>query len=81
MGSMDKAQSFALSWTSSTNFKATSLTQPTSVGSSPLPVYPDCRLTLLRNLADQDAESEIWLGEWMQARGNRDEMVIATKVS
>ncbi|KAL8280227.1 hypothetical protein RQP46_007341 [Phenoliferia psychrophenolica] len=27
----------------------------------------------------QDGESEMWLGEWMQERGNRDEMVIATK--
>jgi aryl-alcohol dehydrogenase-like predicted oxidoreductase len=27
----------------------------------------------------QDEESEKWIGEWMQARGNRDRMVIATK--
>jgi aryl-alcohol dehydrogenase-like predicted oxidoreductase len=27
----------------------------------------------------QFGESEQWLGEWMEARGNRDEMVIATK--
>ncbi|KAL8278150.1 hypothetical protein RQP46_009474 [Phenoliferia psychrophenolica] len=27
----------------------------------------------------QDGESEMWLGEWMEARGNRDEMVIGTK--
>ncbi|OMP81809.1 Norsolorinic acid reductase [Diplodia seriata] len=27
----------------------------------------------------QDGESEMWLGEWLAARGNRDEMVIATK--
>lgn len=27
----------------------------------------------------QDEESEAWIGEWMKARGNRDEMVIATK--
>ena len=27
----------------------------------------------------QDGESEIWLGEWMAARGNRDELVLATK--
>ena len=27
----------------------------------------------------QNEESELWLGEWMQARGNRDKMVIATK--
>ena len=27
----------------------------------------------------QNGESEQWLGEWMAARGNRDEMVIATK--
>lgn len=27
----------------------------------------------------QDGESETWLGEWMAARQNRDEMVIATK--
>jgi aryl-alcohol dehydrogenase-like predicted oxidoreductase len=27
----------------------------------------------------QGEESEIWIGEWMAARGNRDEMVIATK--
>ncbi|KAN0104594.1 Aldo/keto reductase [Hyaloscypha variabilis] len=29
----------------------------------------------------QDGESEIWLGEWMAARGNRDELVLATKYS
>lgn len=28
----------------------------------------------------QDEESEIWLGEWMKKRGNRDEIVLATKV-
>ncbi|KAF2009274.1 norsolorinic acid reductase, partial [Aaosphaeria arxii CBS 175.79] len=27
----------------------------------------------------QNGQSEQWLGEWMEARGNRDEMVIATK--
>ncbi|GIJ88210.1 hypothetical protein Asppvi_007128 [Aspergillus pseudoviridinutans] len=27
----------------------------------------------------QNEESEIWLGEWMQARKNRDQLVIATK--
>ena len=27
----------------------------------------------------QDEESEIWIGDWMKRRGNRDEMVIATK--
>src|ERR1700761_2419052 len=27
----------------------------------------------------QDEQSETWIGEWMKARGNRDEMVIATK--
>ena len=27
----------------------------------------------------QGEESELWLGEWMQARGNRDEIVLATK--
>ena len=27
----------------------------------------------------QDGESEEWLGEWMKARGNRDEIVLATK--
>lgn len=27
----------------------------------------------------QSEESEKWLGEWMKARGNRDQMVIATK--
>lgn len=29
----------------------------------------------------QDGESEQWLGEWLTARNNRDEMVIATKYS
>lgn len=24
-------------------------------------------------------QSETWIGEWMQARGNRDRMIIATK--
>lgn len=28
----------------------------------------------------QDEQSEEWIGEWMEKRGNRDEMVIATKV-
>jgi aryl-alcohol dehydrogenase-like predicted oxidoreductase len=27
----------------------------------------------------QNEQSEQWLGEWMQERGNRDQMVIATK--
>ncbi|BGP15257.1 hypothetical protein JCM10213_001610 [Rhodosporidiobolus nylandii] len=27
----------------------------------------------------QDEESEKWIGEWMEARGNRDQLVIATK--
>ncbi|KAB8072347.1 NADP-dependent oxidoreductase domain-containing protein [Aspergillus leporis] len=27
----------------------------------------------------QQEESEIWLGEWMKERGNRDQMVVATK--
>ena len=27
----------------------------------------------------QNEESEQWLGEWMEKRGNRDQMVIATK--
>ena len=27
----------------------------------------------------QAEESETWIGEWMQKRGNRDQMVIATK--
>jgi aryl-alcohol dehydrogenase-like predicted oxidoreductase len=27
----------------------------------------------------QDEQSEQWLGEWMEHRGNRDEMVLATK--
>lgn len=29
----------------------------------------------------QNEESELWLGEWMESRGVRDEMIIATKVS
>lgn len=28
----------------------------------------------------QNQESEKWIGEWMAARGNRNDMVIATKV-
>lgn len=27
----------------------------------------------------QDEESEEWIGEWMEKRGNRDSMVVATK--
>jgi aryl-alcohol dehydrogenase-like predicted oxidoreductase len=27
----------------------------------------------------QKEESELWIGEWMEERGNRDQMVIATK--
>jgi len=29
----------------------------------------------------QGEESEEWIGEWMKARGNREQMVIATKYS
>lgn len=29
----------------------------------------------------QLGESEEWIGEWMELRGNRDQMVIATKYS
>jgi len=29
----------------------------------------------------QNEESEIWLGEWMKERGNRDQIVLATKFS
>jgi len=29
----------------------------------------------------QNGESERWIGEWMEERGVRDQMVIATKVS
>ncbi|OCK78660.1 norsolorinic acid reductase [Lepidopterella palustris CBS 459.81] len=29
----------------------------------------------------QDEESEIWIGEWMQSRKNRDQIVLATKFS
>lgn len=29
----------------------------------------------------QEEESEKWLGEWMESRGLRDQMVLATKVS
>ncbi|EOO04049.1 putative norsolorinic acid reductase protein [Phaeoacremonium minimum UCRPA7] len=29
----------------------------------------------------QDGESELWLGEWMTSRKNRDELVLATKYS
>ncbi|KAF2269816.1 putative aryl-alcohol dehydrogenase Aad14 [Lojkania enalia] len=29
----------------------------------------------------QDEQSETWLGEWMKARNNRDQMIIATKYS
>lgn len=31
--------------------------------------------------AYREEESEIWIGEWMKARGNRDELVLATKYS
>lgn len=27
----------------------------------------------------QGEESETWIGEWMQSRGNRDQIVLATK--
>lgn len=29
----------------------------------------------------QDEQSEAWIGEWMEQRGVRDQMVLATKVS
>lgn len=29
----------------------------------------------------QDEQSETWVGEWMEQRGVRDQMVVATKVS
>ena len=28
----------------------------------------------------QNEESEMWIGEWMEQRGVRDQMVVATKV-
>lgn len=31
--------------------------------------------------AYQEEESETWIGDWMKARGNREEMVVATKYS
>ena len=31
--------------------------------------------------ASQDETSEIFIGEWMEKRGIRDQMVVATKVS
>ena len=31
--------------------------------------------------AYQYSQSEEWVGEWMRARGNRDEIVLATKYS
>lgn len=35
--------------------------------------------TIADALLDQNQQSETWLGEWMQARGNRDLVVLATK--
>lgn len=29
----------------------------------------------------QNEQSEMWIGEWMKLRGNRDRMVVATKYS
>ena len=29
----------------------------------------------------QNEESEAWIGEWMEKRGVRDQMIVATKVS
>ena len=29
----------------------------------------------------QDETSEQWIGDWMEARGNRNQIVLATKVS
>lgn len=33
-----------------------------------------------RGADSQDEVSEEWVGEWMEERGNRDQLVIATKV-
>ena len=32
-------------------------------------------------ISSQDETSEQWIGEWMEARGNRNQIVLATKVS
>ena len=36
---------------------------------------------LLTRLCSQNGKSEEWIGEWMEARGNREQLVLATKVS
>ena len=36
---------------------------------------------IVRELNSQDEMSEIWIGEWAEERGIRDQLFIATKVS
>jgi aryl-alcohol dehydrogenase-like predicted oxidoreductase len=43
-----------------------------------------CYYTLLLTInqyLSQEETSEIFIGEWMEKRGNRDQIVLATKVS
>jgi hypothetical protein len=39
------------------------------------------RRDYLRDDYSQDETSEMFIGEWMEKRGNREQMVVATKVS
>ena len=41
---------------------------------------PDKRLTFCLSIYSQEESSEEFLGEWMEKRGIRDQIVIATKV-
>lgn len=40
----------------------------------------DCQILIVMQANNyQDDESELWIGEWMKERGNRDNIVLATK--
>jgi len=43
-------------------------------------IFATALITMCSNLY-HEGESEEWVGEWMEARGNRDKIVLATKYS
>lgn len=45
------------------------------------PIFAFNVLDLNQSFLSQDETSEMFIGEWMEARGIRDEIVIATKVA
>ena len=54
------------------------------ISSTPLTDSESCgstRQLMLMWLNSQDGSSEEFIGEWMEKRGNREQIVLATKVS